>query len=177
MTKRAVIIRQAVAGDVAATAEVASASYRAAFATILDAAELARRDPASFVPRFTESLERLRVAEMDGRVVGFSLVTGQHLDMLFTDPGAQGSGAGRALLAEAVARGTCTLECFRANIPARRFYEGQGWVLTRGYSRPFAGRVHAFVYYEHNKTGQGVALDPPGPARAFARRAEPLDLE
>jgi len=24
--------------------------------------------------------------------------------------------------------------------------------------------------------GQGFALDPPGPERAFARRAEPLDL-
>jgi len=27
------------------------------------------------------------------------------------------------------------------------------------------------------KQGQGVALDPPGPERAFARRAKPLDLK
>ena len=58
---------------------------------------------------------------------------------------------GRALLAEAVARGVCSLECFRANGPARRFYERAGWVVTRGYSRPFAGRLHGFVYYERNE--------------------------
>ncbi len=142
------IVRPATPGDVPAASAVASASYRAAFAPILEAEELARRTPESFVARFTESLERLRLAEADGRVVGFSLVTGMHLDMLFIDPAVQGSGAGRALLAEAVARGVCSLECFRANGPARRFYERAGWVVTRGYSRPFAGRLHAFVYYE-----------------------------
>ena len=45
--KRAVIVRPAVAADVAGLAEMASTSYRAAFATILDAGELARRDSAS----------------------------------------------------------------------------------------------------------------------------------
>ena len=25
-----------------------------------------------------------------------------------------------------------------------------GWVVTRGYSRPFAGRLHDFVFYERN---------------------------
>ena len=144
------IVRAADAADVTAVAEVASASYRAAFADILDAAELARRDAASFVARFGENLDKLRVAEADGRVVGFSLVSGAHLDMLFIDPTAQGSGAGRALLAEAVGRGVSSLECFRANQPARRFYERLGWVVTRAYSRPFAGRVHDFVFCERN---------------------------
>lgn len=144
------IVRAARAADIAATAAVASAAYRAGFAAILDAAELARRDPASFVPRFTADLARLRVATADGVVAGFSLVTGPHLDMLFVAPGAQGSGAGAALLAEAVARGTSSLECFRANTSARRFYDRHGWLVTRGYSRPFAGRLHDFVYYERN---------------------------
>ena len=145
------IVRRATPGDVPAATAVASASYRAAFAPILDAEELARRTPGSFVARFTECLDRLRVAQAGGRVVGFSLVTGTHLDMLFIDPAVQGTGAGRALLAEAVARGVCSLECFRANRPARRFYERAGWVVTRGYSRPFAGRRHGFVYYARNE--------------------------
>ncbi len=150
------IVRAASAAeDVAAAAEVASASYRAAFAPILAGEELARRTPDSFVPRFAGSLARLRVAEDGGRIVGFSLVSGTHLDMLFVDPAAQGSGAGRALLAAAVARGTCSLECFRANLPARRFYERAGWVLTRGYSRPFAGQLHDFVFYERNADRAG----------------------
>ena len=147
------LIRPALPEDVRPAAEVASASYRAAFAPILDADELARRTPESFVPRFEASLARLRVAVSGGRVVGFSLVTGTHLDMLFIDPAAQGTGAGRALLDEAEARGVCSLECFRANAPARGFYERAGWVVTRGYSRPFAGRVHGFVYYERNRAG------------------------
>ncbi len=147
------IVRAATLEDVPHAAEVASASYRAAFAPILDADELARRTPESFVPRFEASLARLRVAASGGRVVGFSLVTGTHLDMLFIDPAAQGTGAGRALLDEAEARGVCSLECFRANAPARGFYERAGWVVTRGYSRPFAGRLHEFVYYERNLAG------------------------
>lgn len=149
------IVRVAGEGDVAGAAAVASASYRAAFAPILEAAELARRTPGSFVPRFADSLARLRVAEDGGRILGFSLVTGTHLDMLFVDPAAQGSGAGRALLAEAVACGACSLECFRANVPARRFYERAGWVQTRGYSRPFAGQLHGFVFYERNANRAG----------------------
>lgn len=147
------IVRAATMEDVPPAAEVASTSYRAAFAPILDAHELARRTPESFVPRFEASLARLRVATVAGRVVGFSLVTGTHLDMLFIDPAAQGSGAGRALLEEAVARGVCSLECFRENAPARRFYERAGWVVTRGYARMFAGQVHAFVLYECNVAG------------------------
>ncbi len=144
------LIRPPLPADVGPAAAVASASYRAAFAPILDAEELERRTPESFVPRFEASLARLRVAVSDGRVVGFSLATATHLDMLFIDPAAQGTGAGRALLAEVVSRGVCSLECFRANAPARRFYERAGWVVTRGYSRPFAGRLHDFVYYERN---------------------------
>ena len=144
------IVRPATPEDVGPAAAVACASYRAAFAHILAAEELVRRTPESFVPRFEASLDRLRVAEAGGRVVGFSLVTGRHLDMLFIDPAAQGTGAGRALLDEAVSRGVCSLDCFRANAPARHFYERAGWVVTRGYTRPFAGQLHHFVYYERN---------------------------
>jgi len=143
----AVIVRAPVPGDVPAMAQVASDAYRAAFAPILDAAELGRRDAASFVPRFTERLADMRVAEAGGAVVGFSLMTAGHLDMLFVAPAAQGTGAGKALLDEAVARGTRTLECFRDNHAARRFYERQGWRLARGYARDFAGTEHHFVFY------------------------------
>jgi putative acetyltransferase len=143
----AVIVRRAAPDDIAALAAVASASYRAAFAAILPATELARRDAASFVARFTERMTDMRVAESGGAVMGFSLVTDLHLDMLFVDPVAQGTGAGKALLDEAVARGTRTLECFRDNHAARRFYERQGWRLERAYARDFAGASHAFVFY------------------------------
>ena len=147
MSLGTVIVRAAAIADVPQTAVVAEASYARAFATILEPATLARYDTAFFAGRFVTALDRLRVAEGDG-IVGFSLVTARHLDMLFVAPQAQASGAGRALLDEAVARGTTTLECFRDNLPARRFYERQGWRLTRAYQRDFAGRARDFVFYE-----------------------------
>jgi putative acetyltransferase len=137
-------------------AEVASAAYRAGFAAILDVAELARRNPESFVVRFETRLDSLRAAETGGRVAGFALASGRHLDMLFVDPAAQGGGIGAALLDDAVAHGVCSLECFRANAPARRFYDRRGWVVTRGYARLFAGRIHGFVFYELDRKARAL---------------------
>nr|WP_256515198.1 GNAT family N-acetyltransferase [Alsobacter ponti] len=109
---------------------------------------MASRDEAFFAQRFAGELASLRVAEEGGRTIGFSKVTDTHLDMLFVDPAAQGTGGGGALLAEAEARGVRTLECFRDNAAARRFYERHGWRLARAYERDFLGKSRAFVFYE-----------------------------
>jgi putative acetyltransferase len=45
-------------------------------------------------------------------------------------------------------RGAKSLECFRDNHGARRFYERHGWRVTREYEREFAGRNRSFVFYE-----------------------------
>lgn len=142
------IVRAAMEADIAATAVVATASYAAAFADILGAEKLARYDQAFFVARFTASLARLRVAELDGAVAGFSLVTDQHLDMLFIAPAAQRHGVGQALLADAEAGGAVSLESFRDNHRARHFYEHFAWRLTAEYAREFAGATRHFVRYE-----------------------------
>lgn len=141
------IIRAANIDDIAAIAAVAAGSYAQAFATILQAEVLAARDAAFFAARFAESWPRLQVATCNA-IIGFSLVTDRHLDMLFVTPRAHGSGAGTALLAEAVGRGTSSLECFRDNHAARRFYERHGWRATRAYQRMFAGQARDFVFYE-----------------------------
>ena len=109
---------------------------------------LAGRTAEAFAARFREVLARLRVAERDGAVIGFSLLTEGHIDMMFVDPSAQRGGAGQALLADAEAWGARSLECFRDNFPARRFYERHGWRLARSYAREFAGRTRDFVFYE-----------------------------
>lgn len=144
----ALILRPATAADIEATAAVATRSYRGGFAGILDAAALDVRTPDFFGERFRAALKLLVVAERDGAILGFSLMTNRHIDMLFVDPGAQRGGVGRALLAEAESRGATSLECFRANFAARDFYESQGWHLAQAYTRPFAGAEHAFVRYE-----------------------------
>jgi putative acetyltransferase len=141
-------IRPAKPADVAALAWVADASYRAAFSSMVTEAFFAARTPAHLEARFTASLDRMRAAERDGAIVAFSMATGTHLDMLFVDPAAQGSGAGSALLADAEARGVRSLESFRDNHPARAFYERHGWRLTREYEREVVGGVYACVFYE-----------------------------
>jgi putative acetyltransferase len=142
------IVRTAVPPDIAPTAAVAAASYRAAFAAILEPETLAKYDPAFFATRFAASLPRLRVAERNGTILGFCLMTEGHIDMIFVAPAAIGTGAGHALLADAQTHGATSLECFAANTAARSFYERHAWRVTQSYTRPFAGQDRAFVRYE-----------------------------
>jgi putative acetyltransferase len=111
----------------------------------------------------------MRVAEHAGAVIGFSLVTDAHLDMLFVDPAAAGTGAGGALLRFVEREGCTSLECFRDNHPARAFYERQGWTLTRGYERDFLGRSRAFVRYEKPVSPGSAARAQSSPASRAAR--------
>jgi putative acetyltransferase len=157
-------IRRAAPADIAMLAGIAAASYRAAFAAILDRRALAARDAAFFARRFRRVRRRLRVASLRGRLIGFSLTTRRHLDMLFVEPRFAGRGAGRRLLAECAQRGVCSLECFADNHAARRFYERAGWRPVRAYRRAFIGAEHAFLRYERPRALPAPAM-PPGPAR------------
>jgi chorismate mutase/GNAT superfamily N-acetyltransferase len=70
------------------------------------------------------------VAERDGRVVGYAVVTGEWLDDLFLAPGETGNGIGAALLDVVKAErpdGFC-LWVFESNTGARRFYGRHGLV-------------------------------------------------
>jgi putative acetyltransferase len=108
---------------------------------------LATRDADFFAERFSASWERMLVALAGEEAIGFLLMTDGHIDMLFMDPDATGQGAGALLLAKAEALGATSLECFRDNLGARRFYERHGWRVAREYAREFAGRERSFVFY------------------------------
>lgn len=142
------IVRPARDEDVAALAEVAAKSYSAAFSAILEPEVLATRNAAFFAERFRSSCERMLLAEQNGKIIGFLLMTDGHIDMLFMDPASSGQGGGARLLEAAEMRGAKSLECFRDNHGARRFYERHGWCVTRTYEREFAGRDRSFVFYE-----------------------------
>ncbi len=73
------------------------------------------------------------VAELDGRVVGYVAVTGNHIENLYIDPEAQGRGVGRMLLTAVEQRviGPVTLRCLTANTRARLLYERCGFAVTR----------------------------------------------
>lgn len=70
------------------------------------------------------------VAERDGRVVGYLMITGDWVDDLFLAPGETGQGIGAALLDLAKAQrpdGLC-LWAFETNHGARRFYRRHGFI-------------------------------------------------
>jgi putative acetyltransferase len=140
-------LRTATAGDVPALAALARLSYEAAFAHILDAAALASRGQSFFEERFSATWRDVVVAVAGDALVGFILVKDRHIDMLFLDPSSRGKGIGATLLEQAERQGAETLECFRDNHEARRFYERHGWRVEKEYEREFAGRTYSFVFY------------------------------
>lgn len=134
--------------DIPALAVIAERSYRLAFAGILEEEVLDGHDIAFFITRFAHAWPRMLVAAAGNSLLGFLLMTDGHIDMLFMDPAASGQGGGTLLLKEAEAKGARSLECFRDNHGARRFYERHGWRIARKYERDFAGRKRGFVFYE-----------------------------
>ncbi len=141
------IVQPAGADDVPALAAIAERSYRAAFENILELDVLEGRDATFFATRFASSWERMLVVASEGRPVGFLLMTAGHIDMLFMDPPVSNRGGGALLLKEAERQGARSLECFRDNHAARRFYERHGWRVERAYDREFAGKRRSFVRY------------------------------
>ena len=144
-----VLVRDAVPADAGAMAEVHVTSWRAAYGgllppAVLDGLSVAQRarhwrhvlDPASG--------DRVVVAEVDGRLVGFAHVgpardhdvgptTGQ-LGTLYLDPGVWGTGVGRAVHDAGLSRladggfDRAVLWMLSTNHRAGAFYQRQGWI-------------------------------------------------
>jgi ribosomal protein S18 acetylase RimI-like enzyme len=71
---------------------------------------------------------RVRVAHMQGRVAGFIIREESRIHALYVAPRWRGQGVGRALLTEAKgAVAALDLWVLVANVPARLFYERQGF--------------------------------------------------
>ena len=138
------IIRRAVANDIAPAAALMAQAYATHFRPIIGDAAL-DFDRAHFEARFARELAGLTVLDADG-VRGVLLVRDGHIAMLFAAETGQGHGA--ALLAYAEANGARSLEVFAANEGARRFYERAGWQVADDYEREFAGAQHLFLRYE-----------------------------
>ncbi len=142
------IVRAASEADIPAMAALTAASYRAGFTGVLEEEALAARDPAFFTEAYRTRWPLIRVAADGVAILGLSLLDGDYLVMLFVSPAAIGRGVGAALLRDVEARGGRTLECFRDNHAARRFYEREGWRIAREYEREFIGKSRAFVWFE-----------------------------
>jgi GNAT superfamily N-acetyltransferase len=77
----------------------------------------------------------VRIAEVDGTIIGFSARDGAWLMHLYVKPGWTGRGVGSALLSAvfldaAIATPVLRLNTFARNLGARRFYERHGFVAV-----------------------------------------------
>jgi putative acetyltransferase len=82
------------------------------------------------------------VTEINGTAVGFISLLDSHIGGLFLDPQFHGQGLGRALVEHAVKRkGPLTVEVFKENAHARRFYAACGFEPTGEYFHDMAKQV------------------------------------
>ncbi len=123
------VLRPGDARDLAAAAEVLLRARRAAVPAM---PALVHPDDDVRAHLVATDLEErdLWVAEVDGTVVGYALLTATWLDDLYVDPDHQGRGIGGALLGlvKAVRPGGLGLWVFACNVAARRFYRRHGLV-------------------------------------------------
>jgi putative acetyltransferase len=92
------------------------------------------RTRAAFHERTPARVDVTTVAEVDGRVVGFTILDGAELEQLFVAPDQRGSGDAALLLADAEAKIAAAghevawLAVVAGNARARAFYAKHGWV-------------------------------------------------
>ena len=123
------VLRPASAADLPALAEVHLAA-RAAAGPAFPPAGHSDDEVRAWVAGWDLTAYDVRVAELDGRVVGFVRATPTWVDDLYVSPDAQGRGVGTALLREVLAQRPdgVGLWVFESNRPARDFYARHGFV-------------------------------------------------
>lgn len=136
-------IRAATPADADAVADYHHGCFTKTYSSQMLSGELEAPDPAGirqqlhdwFLP---ESEFETRVAVSDGAPIGHFTVSGHQLVHLFVEPGHQGKGLGRHLLAQGeamIAAGGHTdfeLHARVDNLAAIAFYEKAGWTVTDG---------------------------------------------
>ena len=88
----------------------------------------------------------ITVAERDGTVIGFIALLGDLVGGLFVDPAAHRSGAGRALIEEALRqKGRLEVEVYEANAGAHAFYAACGFAETGRRDTDDHGRAQPLI--------------------------------
>lgn len=102
-------------------------------AAVLPAHAVAERTLESFDLRLGPLEANTLVAEVDGRILGFTAIEGNEIDQLFVAAEARGTGLAAELLtateAELARRGVreAVIQCSSGNDRAHRFYTRAGW--------------------------------------------------
>jgi len=128
-----VTLRPAVPEDMATVADIWHRAWHVAHPGHVPDGLTAARTLAAFHERTPSRVADTTVAEVDGRVVGFTMVDGDELEQLFLDPELHGTGLAAPLLAageQQIAEAgydVAWLAVVVGNARARRFYEKHGW--------------------------------------------------
>ena len=126
-------LRPAVPSDMATVADIWHRAWHVAHAGHVPDGLTAARTLEAFHERTPARVADTTVAEVDGRLVGFTMIEGDEVEQVFVDPELHGSGVAAPLLAEAeqqvAAAGydVAWLAVVDGNARARRFYEKHGW--------------------------------------------------
>ena len=126
-------LRPAVPEDMATVADIWHAAWHVAHAGHVPDGLTAARTLEAFHERTPRRVADTTVAEVDGRLVGFTMIEGDEVEQVFVDPELHGSGIAAPLLAEAEQRVAAAgydvawLAVVDGNARARRFYEKHGW--------------------------------------------------
>ncbi|NIE62714.1 acetyltransferase [Burkholderia sp. Ax-1719] len=116
---------------------------------------------ATFLPSAPLEL----AVDQDNQAIGFMLLNGSHMEALFVDPAHHGAGAGRKLVASALARHpTLTTDVNEQNHQATAFYERLGFVRRGRSERDGQGRAYPLVHLRFSAN--------PAPASSTSRETQ-----
>ena len=113
-----------------------------------------RRTPEAFHDRVAQRVAQTgetTVAEVDGNVAGFIMVSGDEAEQVYVDRAFRGSGVAALLLTEAerqIAAGgydVAWLVVVRGNERAQAFYAKQGWIDEGDFDYPVTALGESFI--------------------------------
>jgi len=113
-----------------------------------------RRTPDAFHDRVAQRVaqtDETTVAEVDGTVAGFIMVSGDEAEQVYVDRAFRGSGVAALLLTEAerqIAAGgydVAWLVVVRGNERAQAFYAKQGWIDEGDFDYPVTALGESFI--------------------------------
>jgi GNAT superfamily N-acetyltransferase len=126
-------LRPARPDDMAAVADIWHRAWHVAHPGHVPDGLTEGRTLAAFHERTPGRVADTTVAEVDGVLVGFTMVDGDEVEQVFVDPDRHGTGVAGPLLAAAEERVAAAgydvawLAVVVGNARARRFYEKHGW--------------------------------------------------
>jgi GNAT superfamily N-acetyltransferase len=127
------MIRSAQPGDMAAVADIWHRAWHVGHAGHVPDGLTAARTLEAFHARTPARVADTMVAEVDGELVGFTMVEGDEVEQVFVDPQSHGTGVAAPLLAAAeqqvaaAGHDVAWLAVVVDNARARAFYEKHGW--------------------------------------------------